>query len=337
MTLISYPTRVHFADDVLQEALHSELERAGSKAPLLVSESVLIGSEFADRVLEGLPGSAMPQTLNLAPHADLSQCVKSAMGQLSQPDVIIAFGSARAIEFGRKCRYALKQKYGDRPQFYAVPGLDGLPGPCTRNVENWRAGLPSVLICDPTVTLDADPEQCWLAAVLSLVRCIESYLGAAYNPPADGMALDALSRCVVTLPKCASKPRLDLHREVMAAGLNAALSQEKGVGPSLVLAAALAEPKLGLKVPELARLILPAVIQNGSVNAEKATVLLKVLGGPEQALDAAVKRILDPVPMGRSLSELGIGRDDLDRVSTQVNGKAGLTSEGARAVLETIY
>ncbi|MEP4195308.1 MAG: iron-containing alcohol dehydrogenase [Aliishimia sp.] len=337
MTLITYPTRVHFADGVLQEALHSELEHAACKAPLLIHDDMLHDSELSDRILEGLPHAMNPTSLTFDARSDLREVISSHMRYADLPDVIIAFGSARAIELSRKCRYALREKTGQRALLYAVPGVDGMPGPCTRNLESWRSGLPSVLICDPTVTLNAAPAQSWRSAVLSLVRCVESYLADTYNPPADGMALDGLGRCVVNLPRIDEDHGLSLHREVMAACLNAAWSQEKGVGPALTLVAALIADHNHLNEAELARLILPEMIRRAKVHGEKSDMLLKVFGEPASTLDAAVAHVLDPLPMPTNLSELGLRPDDLDRAADTAAGKAGLDFANARTVLETIF
>ncbi|MEY8099459.1 iron-containing alcohol dehydrogenase [Falsihalocynthiibacter sp. S25ZX9] len=337
MTLITYPTRVHFADDVLQEALHSELERSGCKAPLLVSEASLLESEFADRILSGLPVSSRPQQLTFSHHSDLRQAAKTAIEQPYIPDVIIAFGSARAIEVGRKCRYKLMQAHGKRPLLFAVPGVDGLPGPCTRNLETWRSGLPSVLICDPTVALGVETVQLWRSIILSLVRCIESYLAVAYNPTADGMALDALIRCVSNFPKIDKNQELNLLRELMAASLNAALSQEKGVGPTLTLAAALADPRAGIEEPELAHAIFPSAIKFASLNGEKVETLLKLMGAPDQSLEVALTRLMAPVPFSKNLSDLGVAPEILDSIAHRVDGQAGLTNEMIHKVLDPIF
>lgn len=337
MTLITNPTRIHFADDVLQEALQSELERAGCKTPLLVAEDTLMDGEFSDRIHAGLPHTTRPQILTFERRGDLVSRVEALVDQGFVPDVIIAFGTARAIELSRKCRYALTQKHRKRPLLYAVPGVDGLPNPCTRNLESWRAGLPSVLICDPTVALDAGQSQSMKAVIISLVRCVESYLATTFNPPADGMALDGLSRCVKSLPRTEDAGSLDLQREVMAAGLNAAFSQEKGIGPASLLAARLMESSDGLDEAELAQLVLRGVVGTQKVDDEKAGTLLNVLGGKETSLDIAVGRVLAWAPQPRSLSDLGFSAPQLDAAAHSAARSAGLSFDSARALLETIY
>lgn len=337
MTLITYPTRVHFADDVLEEALHSELERGGYKAPLLVLAQHPSNPELEDRVRAGLPTSVKPSVLTYADASDLRALVGDVSNSGSKPDSIIAFGAARAIELARKCRYALRK--GAQPQLplFAIPGIDGLPGPCTRNLESWRAGLPSVLICDPTVTLGVDDTMSVRASILSLVRCCESYLASAYNPPADGMALDGLHRSVTNLPKIGKSAGVDLHRELMAASLNAALSQEKGIGPTLAMASALLQQTDDASEAEIARVLLPGVIRAQDVKTEKADALCNVLGLQHLPLDQAMQGVLGKLNAPNTLAGLGILRKNLGDAARAASATTSMRYETARTLLDAVY
>ena len=337
MTLITNPTRVHFADDVLQEALQSELERSGCKKILLIAEKELFDGEFSDRIHAGLPHSVRPQVLDFSPKDDLRDIALSMIEKGIAPDGLIAFGSVKAIELSRKCRYALGQKHRKRPLLYAVPGVDGLPDPCTKNIESWRAGLPSVLICDPTLALDAGQSRTRDAVVTSLVRCVESYLADSFNPPADGMALDGLSRCVKSLPKTNQSHILEFQRDVMAAGLNAAFSQEKGIGPASVLASSLrgvAEPS---HETNLTQLMLLGVLREKSFNDEKVETLLNVLGSSNGDLASTVEHILSDSKPLKSLSDLGYSQTNLDLAAQAASGLAGLSFPKARELLDDIH
>ena len=55
MTLITYVTRVHFADGVLEEALWSEVEVNRKTRPLIVTDETHLDSELYERLLAGLP------------------------------------------------------------------------------------------------------------------------------------------------------------------------------------------------------------------------------------------------------------------------------------------
>ncbi|MCB1339666.1 MAG: iron-containing alcohol dehydrogenase, partial [Pseudooceanicola sp.] len=243
----------------------------------------------------------------------------------------VAFGSVAAIETGRAIRREMR---GARPAFFAIPGIDGLPDPCTRNLESWRDALPSVVICDPTVAQDAAPGAALRAAVLTLMRCIESYLGAAYNPPADGMALDGLSRAIAALPQLAGQAS-DLHtrRELMAASLNAAMAQEKGVGPTHLLSRALAAEIRDPVAADAARLILPGIVAASARHSRKLDTLSRVIGSGGRDIQTSLHDALSGLPMRARLSELGLSENHLKRAARAVAGRDDISPSAAEAVL----
>src|SRR5690606_23925554 len=54
--------------------------------------------------------------------------------------------------------------------------------------------IPKVAICDPTLTLTLPPELTAATGMDAITHCVETYIATAYNPPADGIALDGLRR-----------------------------------------------------------------------------------------------------------------------------------------------
>ena len=336
MTLITYPMRVHFADDVLEEVLHSELQRVRSRRVLLVFGAELAEGELADRVRSGVPRGLRADALCFAPGADLRDLAAAAAGE--ERDTIIAFGSARAIELGRRCRLAQVARHRARPDLFAVPGIDGLPSPSLCPVESARAGLPSVIVLDPTVASGAGQGANLRTSVLSLIRCVESYLAQAFNPPADGMALDGLSRSVAAMPRIGRREGgIALHRELMAASLNAVLSQEKGTGPAQVLSILLSRTGQAGDEAAIARLVLPGLIRTRAVEAARADVLRKVLGDTLEPLDRVLRKVLSDAALPATLTDIGIDRAALDGAARAVTGMAGLTFGHARDVLEEVY
>ena len=337
MTLITYPTRVHFADGVLEEALYSELERAGSQKVLLISDDTVCETALNERVLAGIPNRVLTDQLVFKRGAELRKVSREAVKTRSAPDTILAFGSSSAVELGRKIRFGVDQAGSKRPILFAVPAVDGLPGPCLKNLESKQAGLPAVVICDPTVNIGVGQGDSLSATVISLIRCLEAYLSASYNPPADGMALDGVSRCIASLEKQGGRSSIDLHREVMAAGLNAFLAQDKGVGPAQTMTAALMQAGGYRQKAAIARLVLPGVMRARAMDDKKVDVLRKVLSETDEHLADAARRILQKIEMPGSLAAIGVPHDALDQAAKAVAGSAGLTFQHARLVLEEVY
>ncbi len=337
MTLITYPTRVHFADGVLEEALHSELERIAASRLMLVCDEAAAEGELMDRLMAGLPRRTASELIVFNDTTDLRARAYEIGETHTPPDAIVSFASAKAIEFGRKIRFVINRETGKRPFLFGVPSVDGLPDPCLRKLESPTAGLPSVVICDPTIILGVGRRESREAAVMSLIRCIEAYLSAAYNPPADGIALDGLSRCLHSLQQVGTSSGLDLCRNVMAAGLNAFLSQEKGMGPAQIMTdSLLTEAPRGQKTA-IARLVLPGVLRRQDVDGHKADVLRKVLSDAGEPLADATRRILSEVKMPATLADIGVPHNALDAAAQSVEGQSGFSVQKARSVLEEVY
>jgi alcohol dehydrogenase class IV len=74
----------------------------------------------------------------------------------------------------------------------------------------------------------------------ALVHCVETYLATAWNPPADGMALEGVRRAGRWLRRAVEQDRdVEARREMLAVALNGALAGQKGLGAVHALAHAL--------------------------------------------------------------------------------------------------
>jgi alcohol dehydrogenase class IV len=207
-----------------------------------------------------------------------------------------------------------------------------MPDPCTRNLQSWRMGLPSILICDPTLTVGADRAASQAASVVSLARCLESYLAVSFNPTADGMALDGFLRCIRNIPRLGDDEVPEVRRDLMAACLNAMLAQEKGIGPAQVLARALGQ---GRDIGAIARLILPGVLAVLAPKGERAAALCSMMGGAER-LEDGMRDFLADLPLNSRLSDLGLGPGDVDRAVAAMAGRSDMPPGAARQVLEAV-
>ena len=242
MTLITLHSRIHFASDVLEEVLRAEIEAQGLRHALVLFPETLRESEFLARVEEGLGGCARVSLHPVAATEDKYATALSAMGiEADHPvDVIVAFGSAEAMAHARKCRHeiattryrAIHQRARDglrqkdlQPRFFVIPNVDGMPDPCLEAgaAATFRTTPPGVIICDPTLIAEADEAQIARAVALTVGRSLNVLGAKAFNPLADGLAIDALSRV-----RASGQGTRDRHRDLMAATLNSAIALQKG-------------------------------------------------------------------------------------------------------------
>ena len=102
------------------------------------------------------------------------------------------------------------------------------------------AGVPVLILCDPTLTLAADAAATAADGMDALIHCLEAYRGTAWNPPADGIALEGVRRAAAYLERAVMDGNdIEARREMLAAALNAGLAAQKGLGGVHALALAL--------------------------------------------------------------------------------------------------
>ncbi|MEM8869893.1 MAG: iron-containing alcohol dehydrogenase [Pseudomonadota bacterium] len=358
MTLITYPTRVHFSEGVLEEALRSELEAHDFSRPLLLCEEEAESGELAERMHAGLPRRTRPIQISIGPADSKYDTAERTFPDLvtAQPDVIVPFGSARAIVHARKVRHYLLQRspaFGTTPRpldLFAVPGVDGLPNPCRTAFDPSlpmldavsRSGLPRIVICDPSVAQGATNEDAAGAAMDAFSRCLEAYLSDAYNPPADGIAVDGLIRALASIRGNLDTEDKMIRRELMAANLNARLAQQKGIGPTQLLSDILREPHGNrLKSGPLARVLLPAALGGRTVPPDRQLHLNRILDlEGDQHLDEEIDLIIGDLPFAGRLSDLGLTRKDIVTASAQIDEPLSdavkTTSSAAMSIMEAV-
>ncbi len=258
MTLINLLTRIHFADGVLEEALHSEIEANGKRRPLVVAEDDKSANIGAERFYSGFPRKVEPVVFSDVPHFPTENAVR-AVAQLyrdNECDLIVAYGANRVINLAKAARVAIahnepldalsvdeggSRRITDKlPALFAVPGILGFAAALSDYARvtlndgrlillSSRNMMPCITICDPTLTLDAKAEDTVFAATGVMSRAIDSYLSPRYHPPADGLALDALNRIRFNIGPALSDDDLPARREIMAAGLNGSFALQKGL------------------------------------------------------------------------------------------------------------
>ncbi|MGR3501150.1 hypothetical protein [Pseudaestuariivita sp.] len=360
MTLISIQSRIHFAAHVLEEALRAELEQAGSAHVLVLSEAAPSGSELSARVAAGLPNRGAITRVEIFAQDtkyDVSARVL-ADGAACKAQAIVAYGSARAIAFARKCRQEIaKQRYGavpaqDRktlrersflPDFYVIPGLDGLPDPCTTTASgrtDVKIAPPSVIICDPTILDGASEEGAASSYANTLGRCLEALVSEDFNPIADGYAVEGLQRLVL------ARPRPDTTRagqNLMAASLLSALAQQKGPGALQLFTAALAgQTGRAIDAGAVRRILAPRLFGDPAMrDFAHEKVVRAILGLPQaDAFAGALDKHLDPLPLARQFADMGLARDDVQAAADVLRGTARCPvppPERLEAILEASY
>jgi 4-hydroxybutyrate dehydrogenase len=247
MSLITFLTRVHFADRVLEDALPEALNRLGATRPMLIMDAAGQIGDTGSRLEDALPLNAVvttfPQLGSSVPIGRLRAA--SEVFVKGECDSLICLGGKTALDFGRVLAAFLPGP-ASRP-LIAVPttvanvglGPVHMPGLMASSGKLRQTALPAAILLDATLTLAVEPHTLAANGFNALTNCIEAFLATAYNPPADGIALEGIRRSSLFLERAVSEHGdLDAHRELLAVALNAGLAAQKGFGGVEALARA---------------------------------------------------------------------------------------------------
>lgn len=339
MALINYLTKIHLADGVLEDALGAEVEALGIKRPLLVTDRGLVEAGLVERALSAMPTSLDVTTFDDTPSNPTEAAARHAADiyRGEACDGLIGFGGGSSLDLakavgilvtheGPLADYAAIEGGVARikdvlPPLIAIPTTAGTGSEVGRGTviilnDGRKLGLlspyiiPKVAICDPTLTLGLPPLLTAGTGMDALTHCIETYIATAYNPPADGIALDGLRRAAASIERAVDKGTdLAARREMMAAAMNGALAFQKGLGGVHAMSHGLASLKgKDLHHGTLNAVLLPHVLDfNGPAVSHRYDDLALAMGLPPRTdLPGAVHKLSERLGLPARLGIMGI-------------------------------
>ncbi len=367
MSLITYLNRVHFADNILEEALRMEMRALAIRRPLVVTEAGLRATDALERLLDVFPSDNDVELFcETPPTATEGAGIRAAEAYRANGcDCVIGLGSGAAIDLakavailvshdGPLISYAAGEGGVARiqnilPPVIAIPTTAGTGSEVGRDAlvvfESGRKLcllspylIPKVAICDPTLTLSQSPLLTGAAGMDAITHCIETYIATAYNPPADGIALDGLRRAVANLERAVGHGG-DLHarREMMAAAMNGALAFQKGLGSVHAMSHALG----GLSEPgrhhgALNAVLLPhALAFNAPAVRHRYAALTEAMGlGPGDDLAEAIDALRARLGLPASLGAMGLVQADVEAAAPLAEADHANRTNPRRATAE---
>lgn len=375
MTLIDYLSRVHFADGILEEALWAELDQQTNQPVMVLSDADYLTGEEAIRFRDGLPVRRNIEEFSAPAGVPTEETALdlAARFQTLKCSVLIGFGPGHVMELAKIVRLLVGHDLplanfsssdggahritGAMPKMIAVPtltgvasGLDGLGFARLKTGEiieiSGKKLVPSVTICDPTLTRSSRREERASAGVAAFARCAEALLSPNFNPPANGIALDGLARAIRSLDHLATADPNEAPREIMAACLNAALVQQNGQGLTYAISNTLeCLVPTALDRGALARLILPEVLEFHARGAPAAlSPLAEALGaGAGGGAVRRVRKILKDQPLPDNLAAMGVTGAMIDTAVARIarhravtNGPVVPGAADIRAILSAV-
>ena len=289
MALIQYLTQIEFDYGAVQQ-LPAQCQRVGITRPLIVTDAGVRAAGVLQPVidaLQGLPHAVFDGT----PPNPTEAAVRAAteIYRRERCDGLIAVGGGSAIDCAKGVAIAATHPgplktyatiEGGSPKIteaaaplIAVPTTAGTGSEVARGAivivddgrklgfHSWSL-MPRAAICDPALTLGLPPMLTAATGMDAIAHCMEVFMAPAFNPVADGIALEGLRRGWAHIER-ATKDGSDREARLnmMAASMHGALGFQKGLGTVHSLSHSLGGANPRLHHGTLNAVFLPAVIR----------------------------------------------------------------------------
>ncbi|MDB5944054.1 MAG: iron-containing alcohol dehydrogenase, partial [Ramlibacter sp.] len=186
--------------------------------------------------------------------------------------------------------------------------------------HSWHL-VPKTAICDPELTLGLPPRLTAATGMDAIAHCMETFMSSAFNPPADGIALDGLQRGWAHIER-ATRDGGDREARfnLMSASMQGAMAFQKGLGAVHSLSHSLGGVDPRLHHGTLNAMFLPAVVAfNGQAQSVQKENRLQRMAhamglASEADIPEAIRDMNARLGLPRGLAEMGVQRDWFDRI-----------------------
>ena len=348
MSLIYYLTEIQFEHGAVR-LLRQECERVGIQRPLVVTDPGVKAAGVLQKALDALgdlPVSVFDQT----PANPTEAAVRAAVDvyRAGGCDGLVAVGGGSAIDCAKGIAIAATHEgplthyatiEGGSPRIservaplIAVPTTSGTGSEVARGAiiivddhrklgfHSWNL-LPKAAICDPELTLGLPPILTAATGMDAIAHCMETFMSAAFNPPADGIALDGLERGWGSIARATQDGSdREARLNMMSASMQGAMAFQKGLGAVHSLSHSLGGVNPRLHHGTLNAMFLPAVVrfnaQAPSVQKDRRLERMASAMGLASASDipSAIRDMSARLGLPSGLAAMGVTEDMFDAI-----------------------
>jgi alcohol dehydrogenase class IV len=339
----SYPTAIKFGAGRIA-ALAEACGQAGIKKPLLVTDRGLASLPITAATLDILEAAGLGRALfaEVDPNPnELNLAAGVAAYTAGGHDGVIAFGGGSGLDLGKMVAFMAGQTHpvwdfediGDwwtRADADAIAPIIAVPTTAGTGSEVGRASvitnsethakkiifhpkvLPSVVICDPELTVGMPPAITAGTGLDAFAHCVEAYSSPHYHPMSQGIALEGMRLVKEYLPLAyADGTDLEPRAQMMSAAMMGATAFQKGLGAIHAMSHPIGA-HFNSHHGTTNAVCMPAVLAFNSPairdRFDQAAAYLGIEGGFD-GFCTFVQDLNDSLGIPRSLRELGVAED----------------------------
>jgi 4-hydroxybutyrate dehydrogenase len=352
MSRIFHVTQIEIGTGCLI-TLAGECQRLSFKKPMLVSDAGVRAAGLLSKVEQAL--GALPfATFDATPSNPHEGAVREACELLAREgcDSLIAVGGGSSIDLakgvailarhpGRLKDYATIEGGSERITaqclpLIAVPTTAGTGSEVARGAililddgrklgfHSWNI-LPKLALLDPELTLGLPPLLTAATGMDAIAHCMETFMAAPFNPPADGIALDGLERAWVHIETATRDGNnLQARLNMMSASMQGAMAFQKGLGCVHSLSHSLGGVNPRLHHGTLNAMFLPAVVrfnataanvqQEGRMERMARAMGLNSDGNASEAIAQGITAKNQRLGLPGGLAAMGVERSQFARI-----------------------
>ena len=350
MALIYYVTQIQFEFGAVR-LLKQECERVGMTRPLIVTDPGVKAAGVLQKALDALPGLPVA-VFDQTPSNPTEAAVRAAVAayHANRCDGLIAVGGGSAIDCAKGVAIAATHEgplthyatiEGGSPRItervapiIAVPTTSGTGSEVARGAiiivddhrklgfHSWHI-VPKAAICDPELTLGLPAKLTAATGMDAIAHCMETFMSAAFNPPADGIALDGLERGWAHIERATSNGAdREARFNLMSASMQGAMAFQKGLGCVHSLSHSLGGVDPRLHHGTLNAMFLPAVIAfnanaESMVQNKRLQRMAQAMGlASSDGIGPAIKHMNARLGLPSGLAEMGVQASQFDQIIT---------------------
>ena len=344
----SYPTSIRFGAGRISE-IADACAAAGIKKPLLITDRGLANMDITTKTLDLLDAAGLGRAIfaDVSPNPNEKNAAAGVKAyNEGGHDGVVAFGGGSGLDLGKLVAFMAGQTrplwdfedIGDwwtRADADAIAPIVAVPTTAGTGSEVGRASvitnsetaqkkiifhpkfLPSVVICDPELTIGMPNFITAGTGLDAFAHCVEAFCSPHYHPMSQGMALEGMRLVKEYLPRAyADGTDIEARAHMMSAAIMGATGFQKGLGAIHALShpiGAIYHTHHGTTNA----VCMPAVLQfnRPAITGvmEDASKYLGIAGGFD-GFCAYVDELNASLGIPQKLSGLGIENPDIERI-----------------------